>query len=79
MQLYFYNIHGIITEHKYKFKEEEMLLLYCILIGIVFTAAEVLLIKKEHDSKKQQILSIIRTFSEISLLIKLLSLAQMTY
>lgn len=35
-----------------------MLLLYCILIGIVFTTAEVLLIKKEHDSKKQQILSI---------------------
>lgn len=77
--MYFYNIHGIITEHKYKFKEEEMLLLYCILIGIVFTAAEVLLIKKEHDSKKQQILSMIRTFAENSLLINLSSLALMKY
>lgn len=56
-----------------------MLLLYCILIGIVFTAAEVLLIKKEHDSKKQQILSMIRTFAENSLLINLLSLALMKY
>lgn len=56
-----------------------MLLLYCILIGIVFTAAEVLLIKKEHDSKKQQILSMIRTFAENSLLINLSSLALMKY
>ena len=56
-----------------------MLLLYCILIGIFFTAAEVLLIKKEHDSKKQQILSMIRTFAENSLLINLSSLALMKY
>lgn len=56
-----------------------MLLLYCILIGFVFTAAELLIIKKEYNSKKQQILSIIRTFVENALLINLSSLALMKY